>query len=69
MPVVWGCTSSWPTTASTPWGHGANATAIAYVELELADGSTLYGAGIDKNIVTASLKAVLSGVNRAMKKG
>jgi 2-isopropylmalate synthase len=50
-------------------GHGANATAIAYVELRLADGSTLFGAGIDKNIVTASLKAVLSGVNRALKKG
>ena len=50
-------------------GHGANATAIAYVELRLADGSTLFGAGIDKNIVTASLKAVVSGVNRALKRG
>ena len=46
-------------------GTGANATAIAYVELRLPDGSTLYGAGIDKNIVAASLKAVVSGVNRA----
>ena len=46
-------------------GAGSNATAIAYVELRLADGATLYGAGIDKNIVTASLKAVVSGVNRA----
>jgi 2-isopropylmalate synthase len=50
-------------------GHGANATAIAYVELRLADGSTLFGVGIDKNIVTASLKAVVSGVNRAVKRG
>ena len=49
-------------------GHGANATAIAYVELRLADGTTLFGVGIDKNIVTASLKAVVSGVNRAVKK-
>ena len=50
-------------------GTGANATAIAYVELRLADGSTLFGAGIDKNIVVASLKAVVSGVNRAIKRG
>ncbi|MBC8018360.1 MAG: hypothetical protein H7X83_07580 [Verrucomicrobia bacterium] len=41
-------------------GHGANAAAIANVELRLADGSTLFGVGIDKNIVVASLKAVVS---------
>jgi 2-isopropylmalate synthase len=49
-------------------GTGANATAIAYVELRLPDGQTLFGVGIDKNIVTASLKAVTSGVNRALKR-
>ena len=49
-------------------GHGANAAAIAYVELRLADGSALFGVGIDKNIVVASLKAVVSGVNRALKR-
>ncbi len=49
-------------------GHGANAAAIAYVELRLADGSSLFGIGIDKNIVVASLKAVVSGVNRALKR-
>ncbi len=49
-------------------GHGANATAVAYVELRLADGSTLFGVGIDKNIVVASLKAVMSGVNRAARR-
>ena len=49
-------------------GVGANAAAIAYVDLRLADGTTLYGVGIDKNIVVASLKAVVSGVNRALKK-
>ena len=50
-------------------GTGANASAVAYVELRLADGTTLFGVGIDKNIVVASLKAVLSGVNRAIKRG
>ena len=49
-------------------GHGANAAAVAYVELRLGDGSTLFGVGIDKNIVVASLKAVVSGVNRALKR-
>ncbi len=49
-------------------GTGANAAAVAYVELKLPNGETLFGVGIDKNIVTASLKAVVSGVNRLMKK-
>jgi 2-isopropylmalate synthase len=49
-------------------GMGANASAVAYVELKLADGASLFGVGIDKNIVVASLKAVLSGVNRALKR-
>jgi 2-isopropylmalate synthase len=49
-------------------GMGANASAVAYVELRLADGTSLFGVGIDKNIVVASLKAVLSGVNRALKR-
>ena len=49
-------------------GHGANATAVAYVELRLEGGEALFGVGIDKNIVVASLKAVVSGVNRAGKR-
>jgi 2-isopropylmalate synthase len=48
-------------------GHGANASAVAYMELRLADGTTLFGVGIDRNIVVASLKAVVSGVNRAIR--
>jgi 2-isopropylmalate synthase len=46
-------------------GLGAEAQAVAYVELRLGDGSSLYGVGIDANIVTASFKAILSGINRA----
>ncbi len=45
---------------------GANACAACYVELRLANGPTLFGAGIDSNIVTASFKAVLSAVNRQL---
>ncbi|MGB9989240.1 2-isopropylmalate synthase [Pseudoduganella rhizocola] len=47
-------------------GHGANAKAACYVELRLENGPTLFGAGIDSNIVTASFKAVLSAVNRQL---
>ncbi|HEU4853361.1 MAG TPA: 2-isopropylmalate synthase [Telluria sp.] len=47
-------------------GSGADARAACYVELRVEDGPTLFGAGIDSNIVTASFKAVLSAVNRHM---
>jgi 2-isopropylmalate synthase len=43
---------------------GGDATAAAYVECEVGD-QILWGVGLDPNIVTASLKAVISAVNRA----
>jgi 2-isopropylmalate synthase len=46
-------------------GAGSQARAAAYLELRIADGRTLFGVGIDANIVTASMKAVLSGLRRA----
>lgn len=45
-------------------GAGANAQAASYVELRIGDGPTMFGVGIDANIVTASFKAVMSAVNR-----
>jgi 2-isopropylmalate synthase len=47
-------------------GSGANARAACYVELRLDEGPTVFGAGIDSNIVTASFKAVLSALNRQL---
>ncbi len=44
-------------------GKGATATAAAYVEVEVDD-DTSWGVGIHPNIVTASLRAVASGINR-----
>ena len=44
----------------------ANATAACYVKLEDARGQVVHGVGMDPNIVMASLKAVLSGVQRMM---
>ncbi|GAB3593964.1 2-isopropylmalate synthase [Angustibacter peucedani] len=45
---------------------GGDATAAAYVECAV-DGRVLWGVGIDPNIVTASLKAVVSAVNRSVR--
>ncbi|MFG6491982.1 2-isopropylmalate synthase [Microbacterium sp. P03] len=47
---------------------GGDAQAAAYVELQV-DGDRLWGVGIDGDISTASLKAVVSGVNRAIRSG
>ena len=43
-----------------------DALAAAYVELEV-DGQTLWGVGIDGDISTASLKAIVSAVNRSVR--
>jgi 2-isopropylmalate synthase len=43
---------------------GGDAIAAAYVECAVGD-QVLWGVGLDANIVTASLKAVISAVNRA----
>ncbi|PVY76684.1 2-isopropylmalate synthase [Cupriavidus alkaliphilus] len=48
---------------------GADARAACYVEVRLGDSPTGFGAGIDANLVTASLRAVLSGVNRHLQAG
>lgn len=46
-------------------GHGADAQAAAYVECRTDDGRTVFGVGIDADIATASVRAVLSAANRA----
>ncbi len=43
---------------------GAQAQAAAYLELRVGDTRTLFGVGIDANIVTASMKAVVSALQR-----
>ncbi|HEY4082583.1 MAG TPA: 2-isopropylmalate synthase [Burkholderiaceae bacterium] len=48
-------------------GSGADARAVAYLELRVGAGDagvTRYGVGIDANIVLASLKAIASGFGR-----
>ena len=46
-------------------GHGADAQAAAYVECRTAQGKTVFGVGMDTDIATASVRAVLSAANRA----
>ncbi|MBE7636781.1 2-isopropylmalate synthase [Sneathiella sp. P13V-1] len=48
-------------------GFGADAVAMAYVEMRDKDGEPVFGVGRHANIVTASLKAITSAVNRAAK--
>jgi 2-isopropylmalate synthase len=43
---------------------GGDATAAAYLECAI-DGTVLWGVGVDANILTASLKAIVSALNRA----
>jgi 2-isopropylmalate synthase len=45
-------------------GQGADATAVAYVETVDGDGTLRWGVGVHPNIITASLRAVLSALGR-----
>jgi 2-isopropylmalate synthase len=45
---------------------GAEARAVAYVQIGSPDGDTVYGAAVDTNIETASIKALVSALNRAL---
>ena len=47
---------------------GGDARAAAYVECAVGD-RVLWGVGIDPNIVTASLKGIVSAVNRSARTG
>ncbi len=44
---------------------GEEAAAIAYIQIKRADGGSRWGAGVDTNIELASVKAVLSALNRS----
>jgi 2-isopropylmalate synthase len=50
-------------------GTGSGAKALAFVEITTPARATLFGVGYHENIVTASLLAVLSAVNRALQRG
>jgi 2-isopropylmalate synthase len=45
-------------------GTGSDATAVAYVETQSGDGTIMWGVGRHESILTASLRAIVSAVNR-----
>jgi len=47
-----------------PIGEDGNARAVAFMEVAGKDGGDRYGVGTDSNIVTASIKALISAINR-----
>ena len=49
-------------------GKGAEARAVSYIQIKTDRGHTLFGAGIDTNIELASIKALVSALNRTLKK-
>lgn len=46
-------------------GEGSGVAAVCYVEVKVDGGKTVFGVGQDKNIITAAIKALINGVNRA----
>ena len=49
-------------------GKGADAQALAYVPLKLADNGVIFGVGADSNINQAAVRAIVAGLNRIAKK-
>lgn len=49
-------------------GKGAEARAVSYIQIKTERGNSYFGAGIDTNIELASIKAVVSALNRAVAK-
>ena len=49
-------------------GSGAEARAVSYIQIKTARGQTCFGAGIDTNIELASIKAIVSALNRSLGK-
>lgn len=48
-------------------GHGSDAQAAAYLECTDGKGNTVFGVGISRDVATASVRAVLSAVNGAVR--
>src|ERR1017187_7966334 len=49
-------------------GKGSEARAVSYIQVKTERNHTLFGAGIDTNIELASIKAIVSALNRTLAK-
>lgn len=63
-PQAWSKAQSYEERSTSPSGEAGDASACAFMELARPGAYECYGVGIDANIVTASLRALISGVNR-----
>ncbi|RZK98669.1 MAG: 2-isopropylmalate synthase, partial [Rubrivivax sp.] len=50
-------------------GQGTDAQAAAYVECAMPDGNVVWGVGIDHDVASASVRAILSAANGAVREG
>jgi 2-isopropylmalate synthase len=48
-------------------GTGTDARAATYIECAMPDGRTVWGVGIDQDVATASVRAILSAANSAVR--
>ncbi|QAY78765.1 2-isopropylmalate synthase [Sphingosinicella sp. BN140058] len=49
-------------------GHGSDAQAAAYVECRTPEGAAFFGVGLDTDVASASVKALLSAANQALQR-
>jgi 2-isopropylmalate synthase len=49
-------------------GKGSEARAVSYIQIKTERNHTVFGAGIDTNIELASIKAIVSALNRSLSK-
>jgi 2-isopropylmalate synthase len=47
-------------------GEGASSAAMAFVEIQFGKSESVFGVGMNSNVVKASLDAILSAINRAL---
>jgi 2-isopropylmalate synthase len=45
-------------------GRGTTARAVSYIQIRTDRGTTVFGAGVDTNIELASIRAIVSALNR-----
>ncbi|MCG8314535.1 MAG: 2-isopropylmalate synthase [Pseudomonadales bacterium] len=50
-------------------GMGSDAVAVAYVEVKIGQDKPIFGVGQDQNIISAAIRSLVNGVNRAVSAG
>ena len=45
--------------------RGSSSKAVSYIEITAGDGSSYWGAAVHSDIIVASIKALLSAINRS----